>query len=468
MIFLHPQNYQKTEGSFVFSGRVDALAHPSLNKDVIKEFWGNFTYGASSLSISETDDFVFSFGNAKKLPLDGNAYSVNVTKNGFCVSAENESDLIAGFMTLLDLLKATDLEDESLAAELDCCEILETPLVKNRMVHFCIFPETELFELQRFVRFCGALKYTHIVLEFWGMLKYDCMKELGWSHAFTKAQVRPIIKEANDLGMEVIPMFNHWGHASGQRLALGKHVVLDQNPALISYFTEDGWCWDLKKPKVRRLLREIRNELIELCGEGGYFHIGCDEAYNFSFSEADMRMICGFMNEIEEELSQVGRRLIIWGDMFLYRYPHYINKDNCNARSPETEQFMVGLLDKRILIADWHYSATEAPVESYEVFKKAGFDSVMCPWDKGLTQMLAITRTIKEQKLFGLMHTTWHTLAASTGVPMAALAAIECFEDYDSKKTTRIRTYASMLWRKVYPIHGVYERAGWKTTQIEH
>jgi hypothetical protein len=47
----------------------------------------------------------------------------------------------------------------------------------------------------------------------------------------------------------------------------GKHVVLDQNPTLQTYFSEDGWCWDIRKPKVRELFRKIRSELIELCGD---------------------------------------------------------------------------------------------------------------------------------------------------------------------------------------------------------
>ena len=245
--------------------------------------------------------------------------------------AENEKDLIYGFMTLLDRFKAID-HDENLAIEVECCQIKEKPLIGNRMGHFCIFPETELWELQRFVRFCAALKYTHVVLEFWGMLKLDCMSELSWSHGYTKEQIKPIIKEANDLGLEIIPMFNHWGHASGSRVMHGKHVVLDQNPMLQTYFSEDGWCWDIKKPKVRKLLSQIRAELTEICGNGRYFHIGCDEAYNFELTKENMDFICDYINDISDEMTSLGRRIIAWGDMLLYRHPYYNsnNKYACN------------------------------------------------------------------------------------------------------------------------------------------
>ena len=58
---------------------------------------------------------------------------------------------------LLDCMKAIDKND-GIAVELVCGKILDKPSIKTRMVHFCIFPDTELWQLQRFVRFCGALK----------------------------------------------------------------------------------------------------------------------------------------------------------------------------------------------------------------------------------------------------------------------------------------------------------------------
>ena len=406
MIF-NPKNFIKHEGRFVIPTNACASANACLNTPIIKEFWKNFTFQASTLSVSECDGYAFTLGNAERLPLDGCDYTVNVTESGLCVYAESEKDLIRGFMTLLDRIVAEDNEVNATVAAVECCEIRDSAEIKNRMIHFCIFAETELWELQRFVRLCGALKYTHIVLEFWGMLKYDCMAELSWSHGFTKEQVLPIIREANDLGLEVIPMFNHWGHAPAGRVMHGKHVVLDQNPALQTYFSDDGWCWDIRKPKVRELLRCVRRELAELCGEGKYFHIGCDEAYNFAFTEENMQSLCDFINEISDEMNAIGRRILIWGDMFLYKYSHYNPKCRytCNAPSVEVEQFFLSRLSKRIVIADWQYRAPEAPVETCAVFQNAGFDCVLCPWDEGKERIDAALSTVKSQALMGYMHT---------------------------------------------------------------
>ncbi len=464
MIF-HPQSLVKKEGSFLFSGKVRAIAHPCLQKDIIREFWHNFTCQCAQLSTCACDEYLFCVGEAEKLVPDDDTYTVNVTPRGICICAGNEKDLLRGFMTLLDRIRAVDTKD-GLACEVECCQIREQALIAIRMVHFCVFPETELWELQRFLRFCAALKYTHVVLEFWGMLKYDCMAELAWPHAFGKEEIRPLIREAQDLGLEIVPMFNHWGHASAGRIAHGKHVVLDQNPALQTYFSEDGWCWDIRKPKVRQLLREIRAELLTLCGEGSYFHIGCDEAFTFEFTKENVDHICDFINEVADEIAEKGRRAIAWGDMFLYRHPQYNPKNpyTCNAPSPEIEQYMLERLHRSVVMADWQYDAVQAPVETAAVFRRAGFDCMLCPWDRGPEQMRAVIETVKAESLMGVLHTTWHTL--SKGMPYVATAARGCFESLENFNRLSARTNTATLLRRVMPSGGEYAKSGWSRIQI--
>lgn len=460
MIF-RPQNLILNEGEYLIPQHATATAHPCLNTGVIREFWNGFTHHVSTLQISEGTDFVFSIGNAKKLPLDGYDYSISIEREGICLCAKDEKTLLSGFMTLLDRIQAVDL-DGQLAAGAECCQIKDKPLVGVRMVHFCIFHNTELWELERFVRVCGALKYTHIILEFWGTLQYDCLKELSWPGTFTKEQIRPIIQTARDLGLEVIPMFNHWGHATGAGVTQGAHVVLDQNPALQLYFSEDGWCWDIRKPRVRALLRSIRRELIELCGNGDYFHIGCDEAYNFVLTEESATEICDMINEMAEELRQEGRRTIVWGDMFLYRHKHYVNPRNyaCHAPSPEIEKTMLARLDKRLVIADWQYEIEQAPIDSAAVVKNAGFDCLLCSWDRGLPQMKAVLSTTKDLPLMGFMHTTWGSQA--TGYHFVLLAAVGGFGSIDHYKQSGAQVHTAALLRKVMPTKGIYEKAGWR------
>ena len=132
------------------------------------------------------------------------------------------------------------------------------------MVHLCIFPETTLLDLKKYIRLFAMLQYTHVVLEFWGSLKFDTLSALAWENAYTKNEIKEVIKEAKFLGIEPIPMFNQLGHATASRFCYGKHVVLDQNPKLQYLFTPDGWTWDINSETVFELFRQIRKELYEL------------------------------------------------------------------------------------------------------------------------------------------------------------------------------------------------------------
>ena len=462
MLF-NPKNLKKTEGSFVFSGEVKAEAHGCFRRGIFREFWNGFTYRCSTLHVTETDGYVFRIGEAEELPADGQAYSICVQETGICIRAENEKNLILGFMTLIDRIEAIDAADGSTALSVGCCRITESPAIGTRMAHFCVFPETELWELHRFIRFCGALRYSQVIVEFWGMYRYDCMKELAWPHAYTKEELQPIFREANDMGLEIVPMFNHWGHAAAGRVMHGKHVVLDQSPSLETYFCENGWCWDIRKPKVRDLLRKIRRELLELCGTGSYFHIGCDEAYGFDLNtEGGMNAVCDFIGEIADEMAEVNRRILVWGDMFLYRHPHYNSRNGyaANAPSPRSEAYMLERLNRKVIIADWQYDANEAPVETALVFKKAGLDCMICPWDRSHAKLNSCLTTAKEQNLAGLIHTTWHTLSA--GTPYVAMAAVGCFEDHPGLS----HTGTAALLRKVYFVDGDWQKAGWAKQEI--
>lgn len=498
MIF-NPNSLVQRKGSYRLAKYVSAVAHPCMNKAVLAEFWYNFTFQASNLCIAdETNEFRFSVGEAEALPLNGADYSINVTPTGVCVFAANRENLLRGFMTLLDRIKATETNEaaaaeaadvneaaaaeaedvneaaaaqaedvnEAAAAEIECCQITDKPLISKRMVHFCVFPETELWELHRFLRACGALKYTHVILEFWGMLRFDCLKELSWPHAFSKEQIRPLLREANDLGLEIIPAFNHWGHASASRSIHGKHVVLDQNPSLQPYFSETGWCWTIEKPRTKALLRKIREELCDLCGTGQYFMLGCDEADGFEFSKENMDLLCRYLNETTEDLERFGRRPILWGDMLLFKKDGYHPKNHycCNAPSREAAQYMLDRLPRSIVIGDWQYTSPCAPVETALTFKQAGFDCLLCPWDRGKKELIAPLDTIKAHKLSGFILTTWHTL--STGILYVTMAARGGFEDIDDYSPPLARHHTAMLMRKVMPAAGCYERAGWSKRQV--
>lgn len=465
MIF-KPSYVESREGRFLLPKVVKATGSSCLCEEIFAELWHSFSFEKSVVEVTPADGFVFKVGEAETPDLKDFDFAISAQPSGIAVAAKDARELRHAFFTLLDMIKI-DIDDDD-AVSLDCCLVRERARIPTRMVHFCVFPETELWELERFVRFAAALRYTHVIVEFWGMLKYDCLRELAWESAYTKEQIAPIVEEARKLGIALVPMFNHWGHAAGSRVKHGKHVVLDQNPALEGYFTDYGWCWNIKKPKVKALLSKIRDELFALFPDSEYFHVGCDEAYGFDLTKREnCDLITDYLNEISESVKEKGKRLIAWGDMFIHKSCDFNPENNytCLCPTSESQDYLLSRLDRDIVIADWQYDSKYAPIETSAVFKNAGFDVMICPWDRSLENVIACTETAKSERLFGILHTTWHIL--SSGMPMVTVAAVRCYSDELNFAFGTRSTATAALLRRVYPSNGIYSRTGWSKKQID-
>lgn len=448
---------------FIFGPKVTATLNQSCCSKTLQTLWNGFCCTAGTIDFLPENNFIMKIGDVRPLPLENCDFSISVTTDGFCIAAEDRRGLLNGYMALLRQIRPICLERGSEQFFIPCGEIYGKPAVKKRMVHLCVFPETTLPFITKFVRLCGVLNYTHLVLEFWGTLHFDCLKELSWPQALTKEQIKPIIKEANDMGLEIIPMFNHLGHAAASRGIHGKHVVLDQNPRLQGRFDEDGWTWNITKPEVRGLFQKIRRELYELCG-GSYFHIGCDEAYRYGGENADISLLTRFLNETAAEIAGEGRRPIMWGDMLLNSEAAGVQEGyTCNCRNSKAAESLLTSLDKRLVIADWQYDVTRSPVLTAGYLSSFGFDTLLCPW-YDFKNIGACVETAQQMNNSGVMLTTWHTLSAR----MFSLLA--CAQGCLTGKVNFAgRDYAAetaALIRKVYFADGDYETAGWAKHQI--
>jgi len=265
--------------------------------------------------------------------------------------------------------------------------------------------------------------------------------------------------------MEIIPMFNHLGHATSCRGKFGKHVVLDQNPKLSYLFNYYGWEWNYKLPEVRERLRGVRKELMELCGEGSYFHLGCDEArsnmdaeYGYSVAE--------YINEIQAELEKEGRRAIIWADMLLCRevFKNAPEKTEANSRK-ETADALVNTISKNVVIADWQYEITADSWVTSKYFVDLGFDVVCCPWEK-INNVKAAYRNTQNLGLMGEIHTTWHTLHVTFPSMVYSGMIMWGGEKALGSDWFGIRMRTAELLRKFCPSDGSFEDASWYHTTV--
>jgi hypothetical protein len=320
-------------------------------------------------------------------------------------------------------------------------------------------------DLKKFVRLSGVLQYTHIVLEFWGMLRYDCCSALAWPNAYTKDEIREVIREIRELGMEPIPMFNSLGHASACRLASGKHVVLDQDPSLYYLFTPDGWAWNVECEETKTLLRQVRGELYELFGEGSYFHAGLDESYIHNRTPALHAKLPAYLKELTEEISREGRRPMIWMDMFLPPEAYTnVRLHTCTNKTPEECGEILSSLSPDTVLVDWQYDNKEAPVSTTLYLKDSGFDLMGAPWFLA-ENCYAHIDTAVEHGLFGVMQTTWHTCARELPKMLPFARRCGAAKAPWSEGSGYREETATLLRKLAWEPYG-YEDAGWMKRQI--
>ena len=453
---------------YVLSNEVNGVASRAICSDLLRDLWHSFCYHCSEIKLQPVNETVFTVGDCAAMAIPaGKHYSIHVTERGICVAAVDDKSLAQG---VLEMLRSVKIAAESGKTVLcvEACQRYDSMAVDLRMIHFCIFPETSFEYMRKAIRFAATLQYTHVVLEFWGMFPFRCMKELAWPCAFTLDRVKTLVREIRLLGMEPIPMLNHLGHASACRIISGKHVVLDQDPSKATLFSPDGWCWNIDNPEVRSLLRAVRSELLEVFGPCDYFHLGVDEAYQYGRKFALAKSMTDFLVETCNELLDQGCRPILWGDMWLSHETLGTDRKEytCNCHDQRIADMLLASLDRRVIIADWQYKASEDPIyRTTEYFKKLGFDVLICPWRNidGIRQCVKTAKTIEGA---GIMETTWHTLAE--GWQKIYAVSELCRENADEICCiSNVGQAASAtLLRRVTTEPQSYENCGWSRNQI--
>ena len=400
----------------------------------------------------------------------GERYAIRANAGGVTLCAENEKALMEGFSTLVQMIVPENLGEGTETFFIAETEISDAPAVGFRSVHLCIFPDSALSTIEKAIHMAGFLKFTHVVLEFWGTYPYECLPNLAWrDHAFTKAQVASLVDAAHSWGMEVIPMINHFGHASSSRVAMGRHVLLNNDLRHSLLFEPDGWTWCLSNPDTKKLLSAMREELYDLCGDGGYFHLGFDEAYSFATCPKCRRrvpheLLAEYINELTEDICAHGRRPIIWHDELLdiRDFADRDLKPVANAQNHDTAPAL-DLLDRRVIIADWEYHYKNGQNVSTQYFLDRGFDTLVCPWDDK-ENIRSLAADAKRLGAMGVMLTTWHHLPGF--MPRFPYAA-NCLWREEASPADGALTETASILRRVYDTEGDYLSSGWNRFEVE-
>ncbi|MEX2382697.1 MAG: family 20 glycosylhydrolase [Opitutales bacterium] len=449
------------------------------------ELWKNYTLGRGALRVetqtgnSGTHGFSLQArneGGALTLPQleSPESYCLKAGPDGIAARAVDEISLMHAWMTLIQMLQPYALEERECRFSVPCSRIGDWPALKFRGVHLCVFPETDLLQLERMIRAAALMKYSHVILEFWGSLRRKSFPLLGWPHMHEPEDIRPLINAGRELGLEMVPMFNIWGHASGSRVAFGRHVVLDQDPSQALLFEPGGWTWCFQHPDTLPLHLDICRELCDLFGPGTYFHLGCDEAYSHASCDRcreknGSELFLNHVNALADDLLSKGRRPMIWGDALLdaTRWKHPVF---ATSRPDQKTHEALRKLNRDIVICDWQYSLKDEPVSSAMYFAEQGFDVVLCPW-LDLENIRCLAHAAGKDAHHGFMQTTWHTLAEYPHM-LPAGAAGGWVGDTDTvypSPTFEGPGYLANLgqhYRTLLPGDGSYGQAGWNEGEL--
>ena len=467
-----PKSFREDENErFVFGADVTARVS-GLTSDCaerVKSLWKRFSCEASTLTlVPGGEGFRFEIGDAPACALEaGDDYAITVKASGVTAVGRDGKALLDGIKTLMQLICPDELAEGAESLYISAAEVRDAPAIPFRAVHFCVFPESKLYNIEKAIHLAGFLKMTHVILEYWGVFPYECLPELHWPEmAHTRAELKALVDLARSYGMEVIPMFNHLGHAPQSRECFGRHVVLNQNPRLGRLFEPDGWTWCVSNPATRALLAEIRAELIDFCGEGKYFHLGLDETRSFATCDRCRKrvpheLLAEYLNGLTEDLASKGRRPIVWHDQFIRRTdfgegPIVATGDNRNTAAA------LDLLDRRIIMADWQYSYGKGFNATTKLFMDRGFDTVVCPWD-GHENIRSLAADAKKLNAFGIILTTWDRLPNWLHDASFAAGCVWCEGEGYPPQT---HTESAYLLRRLYDTEGAFASAGWNAYEV--
>lgn len=384
-----------------------------------RELFKNFTASVGNLKIVTVEDeqptAVLASAAVSSLPkaqAEEYDYVLKIDGKQAELHFHDQKSLAHALSTVLTLIEVRSTAKNAEEFTLPQGTAKDAPIMGFRSVHLCIFPETAYQLMKKYVRLAGLMKFTHVVLEFWGSYKFKCKKELARENAYTEKQVRSLVADANAMGVEMIPMLNILGHASLNRLRGGKHAVLDNYPKLAPLFDASGWNWNILNPEVLDLHKKLIDELIDLFGEGAYVHLGGDEAFGYgtdrTFDGKDKYgLMCKYINELSAYVKGKGRTPMVWADTFIWRNPEWIKAGcACNAESEEIGERLLAELDHDIIMVDWEYflSCTDIPATKY--LADHGYKIILAPWNNEASQGICVDNVTRFGYM-GIMLTTW-------------------------------------------------------------
>ena len=283
--------------------------------------------------------------------------------------------------------------------------------MKKRYLHLDfkgIVPQIRtLGEHLMFFKECG---FDGVVFEFDCRVACNSLPDAG-SPAYTTEQAAMIVRQAESLGLETIPLMQCIGHLEW---LLGEKEYAS--------FRENGTLTLCPNaPGAKNLILGWMKELREIFPNSKYIHIGGDEVAHLCECPACMEecrsgktkfdVYLRHVSEICSAAASMGFSPIVWGDMFL---------------KEEDPASRIRALPSGTVVVDWKYWG-EGPYESTRKLQQSGREiwgasGVQCAWYEHYRQLLPFYED-RFQNVLGwnkfegnVIHTVWTRSGSKWGL----------------------------------------------------
>lgn len=173
----------------------------------------------------------------------------------------------------------------------------------------------------RFLHKLAGMGYNAVLWELENKVEWENCPECAVPDSLSKTGFREILEVSRKLNLEPIPLLQTVGHA--------EYVLLHPPYWKFRENPDRHDCYCTTNAEVRKFIKNLIREYLELFGPIRFFHLGGDEAYEFGTCPAcrefcaergHNRLYSEYLLDISQPVFEKGVRPGIWPDMVLH-YP---------------------------------------------------------------------------------------------------------------------------------------------------
>lgn len=289
---------------------------------------------------------------------------------------------------------------------LPTCEIWDYPDLKLRGWHFIAPLRHELPLAERFLEWMALMKFNTLVVEVDDRFPYKRHPDIAHPQSMTREQWLRFIAKARQLGFEVIPQVQTFGHFN---YVLNKPAYRHLSEHKEPHPRWGFYAYCPSNPETYRLVFDLFDEVLELF-RPKWFHIGHDEVTFVPIGVCERCKATGktAWQLLAEDIQRLYSYLKAKGVERVAMWCDQLEPDRTGGYVPFFTHFAADLIPKDIVQFCWHYDARQTfpwPTR----LKDKGFDVVACGWYHAQNVWRFAGESL-DRRVLGYCGTTWYGL----------------------------------------------------------